>query len=330
MIMAVADPSNPVKKINLVRIAHVYYRHADVEKAKEFMADFGFEETAQSGKKTYFRGYGTEPFVIAIEAAEKSEFCGAAFVVESEEDLVHASKVLPAETKPTEIYELKDAPGGGKCVTFYDPVDGFPFHLVYGQTPVEPRDPKFPVLRINYPNEKNRPQNTFQRFEKRPAPVHKLGHFGMCVTNFAKCYEFYTTYFNFFPSELVHDDEGVNVTAFFRLNRGDELVDHHCFFFFEGPKAPHVHHSSFETHDFDAQVLGHDWLRHKGWTNCWGVGRHIMGSQIFDYWFDPAEFILEHYVDGDLLDMNEPTHHNKASLDNVHVWGPDLPLSFLD
>lgn len=46
-----------------------------------------------------------------------------------------------------------------------------------------------------------------------------------------------------------------------------------------------------------------------------------MGSQIFDYWFDPSGFILEHYVDGDLLDMNEPTHNTKAAPDNLHVWG---------
>jgi hypothetical protein len=71
--------------------------------------------------------------------------------------------------------------------------------------------------------------------------------------------------------------------TFCRLDRGEELVDHHCFFFFGGPKF-HVHHSSFETHDFDTQVLGHDWLRHKGYELSWGVGRHIMGSQIFDYW----------------------------------------------
>lgn len=49
---------------------------------------------------------------------------------------------------------------------------------------------------------KERPKNTFRRFEKRPAPVHKLGHFGMCVTNYAKCYEFYSTFFNFYPSEV--------------------------------------------------------------------------------------------------------------------------------
>ena len=120
--------------------------------------------------------------------------------------------------------------------------------------------------------------------------------------------------------KLVHNDDNVNVTTFFRLDRGDEFVDHHCFFFFEGPKY-HVHHSSFETHDFDAQVLGHDWLRQNGYENCWGVGRHVMGSQIFDYWFDPARFILEHYVDGDLLDQSEPTHHTKAGPDSLHVWG---------
>ena len=83
--------------------------------------------------------------------------------------------------------------------------------------------------------------------------------------------------------KLAYDANNTDITVFYRLGRGKELVDHHCFFFFEGPKF-HVHHSSFETHDFDAQVLGHDWLRHKGYTNCWGVGRHIMGSQIFDYW----------------------------------------------
>lgn len=140
----------PAKKIQLVRIAHVYYKHADIDKAKEFMDDFGFYAAKQVGERLYYRGYGTEPFVICIEKAEKNEFGGAAFVVESEEDLHNAAKILPAETKPTEVYELKDAPGGGKCVTFYDPVDGFPFHLVYGQTPVERMDPHFPEVKINF------------------------------------------------------------------------------------------------------------------------------------------------------------------------------------
>lgn len=142
--------ADPIRKINLVRIAHVYYKYQDVDKARTFAEDFGFSETARNGARTYYRGYGTEPFVLCVEAASESVFGGAAFVVESEEDLHYASKNLPKETKPSDVYELTDAPGGGKCVTFYDPADGFPFHLVHGQTPVELRDPNFTAQKVNY------------------------------------------------------------------------------------------------------------------------------------------------------------------------------------
>ena len=54
-----------------------------------------------------------------------------------------------------------------------------------------------------------------------------------------------------------------------------------------------VHHSSFEVHDIDAQGVGHQWLEEHGWTNCWGIGRHILGSQIFDYWFAILHFDLD-------------------------------------
>lgn len=120
--------------------------------------------------------------------------------------------------------------------------------------------------------------------------------------------------------KLLHDGTGRSVTSFMHLDLGEEYVDHHCFFIFEGPKS-HVHHSSFEVHDFDVQIIGHDWLREKNWENCWGIGRHVMGSQIFDYWFDPSRFILEHYVDGDLVNNTIPTHYGLASKDDLHVWG---------
>ena len=148
--MTTGAPSSPIRKIPLVRIAHVWYKHENIDAAKQFAVDFGFTETAQMGKTTFFRGYGTEPFVLALEASDRNEFGGAAFVVESEDDLVHASRTLPKECRATEVHEMKDVPGGGKRVTFYDPVDGFPFHLVHGQTLVEMEDPGFPVLKFNY------------------------------------------------------------------------------------------------------------------------------------------------------------------------------------
>ena len=38
----------------------------------------------------------------------------------------------------------------------------------------------------------------------------------------------------------------------------------------------------------------------------WGIGRHLLGSQLYDYWRDPAGFILEHWTDGDLMTAVQP------------------------
>jgi hypothetical protein len=217
-----------IRKIRLVRIAHVNYTHADFDTAHQFILDFGFTVAETRGDTTYYRGYGTEPFVYSATKGAQNVFDGAGFVVESMEDLEVAAKTLP---NATAIHEL-DAPGGGKRVTFYDPVDGFPFHLVYGQTPVEV-SAHLPELDYNFPNAKHRPVNRTQRFKKGPAPVHKLGHFGCCVTDFAKTFDFYTTRFNLKPSDIITHG-GKDITTFLHLDRGREQVDHHTFFFFEG------------------------------------------------------------------------------------------------
>lgn len=75
---------------------------------------------------------------------------------------------------------------------------------------------------------------------------------------------------------------------FAHVDRESDFVDHHSIFLVTGPpetEKPHVHHSSFEIHDLDTQTIGHDWLLKKGYKPAWGVGRHILGSQIFDYWW---------------------------------------------
>ena len=135
------------------------------------------------------------------------------------------------------------------------------------------------------------------------------------------------------------------MATFIHLDRGKEKVDHHCFFFYEGSR-PHVHHSSYEVYDFDTQALGHDWLKQKGYQSCWGVGRHVLGSQIFDYWqvvslpysvqslmslfrFDPANFIMEHYVDGDTVNSDTPVAKSKLGEEGLFVWGPEVPSNFL-
>lgn len=125
--------SSHTRRINLVRIAHVYYTHSDISNARQFLLDFGFKKRDQVGNKTFYHGTGTEPFLYCATNGNENIFGGAAYVVESIEDLHYAAQTLPDATP---VHEMKDTPGGGFRVTFLDPVDKFPFHLVYGQTSV--------------------------------------------------------------------------------------------------------------------------------------------------------------------------------------------------
>lgn len=144
--------------------------------------------------------------------------------------------------------------------------------------------------------------------------------------------EFYTRTFNLVPSDFLYvetDGEKRNVALFAHIDRGQNPVDHHTFFMSKNPTS-HVHHCSFEVHDFDTQKLGHQWLATKSYESVWGVGRHILGSQIFDYWWDPNKNMIEHYADGDLLNEETPIGYGPASNEALAVWGPDVPPGFLE
>ena len=89
--------------------------------------------------------------------------------------------------------------------------------------------------------------------------------------------------------------------AFMRCDRGDTPTDHHTLFLFQNPKGPGFNHAAFEVRDLDDLMAGHDHLKSANRTPAWGVGRHVLGSQVFDYWADPWGHVLEHWTDGDLL-----------------------------
>jgi hypothetical protein len=74
--------------------------------------------------------------------------------------------------------------------------------------------------------------------------------------------------------------------------------------------------------------MGQRVLREKGWTHAWGIGRHILGSQIFDYWQDPWGDKHEHYCDGDLFTADAPAGVHAVSREAMAQWGPTMPRSF--
>lgn len=174
-------------------------------------------------------------------------------------------------------------------------------------------------------------QGVFNRMGSGPAKIHKLGHFGYMTNNYTKTCEWYTGRFNLKATDIVHrpGEPSNELMSFFHLDLGSEYSDHHCLLVANGSgdgKPTKVHHSSFEVEDLDTQMMGHQWLQEKGYKPKWGVGRHIMGSQIFDYWWDPTGFVIEHYADGDVVNEETPTIRSAGT--PAAIWGPPLPVTW--
>lgn len=127
--MRIPHVENNPSKVQLSRISHVYFEHADLEKFSEFAYDFGFVEAERRGDVIYFRGYGRDPYCyVAKKSADgKPKFGGGAFVAASEEEFNKAAKI-PGASPPKPL----EGPGGGQVITFARPNGTF-MHVIYGQ-----------------------------------------------------------------------------------------------------------------------------------------------------------------------------------------------------
>ncbi|KAJ5606573.1 Glyoxalase/Bleomycin resistance protein/Dihydroxybiphenyl dioxygenase [Penicillium lagena] len=317
---------NPKTRINLEKLSHMRYQHPNLDEISQFMLDFGMQIVKQTENEIWYRGYGSDHYVYYARKGPK-QFLGGVFEAQTQEDFDRATDLPTAGL----VQDLSDAPGGGSLVTITDP-EGFPCNIIFGQKPTDTQVSHQEKIVLNYAGEKSR-RREFNRFEHGPAAVHKLGHFGLCTQKFNAQLEFYTSTFNIVPTDLLYiekDGEKMVVTMFAHLDLGEKHVDHHSFFLSANPGCAHVHHCSFEVHDFDTQQLGHQWLAKKGYKSVWGVGRHVLGSQIFDYWWDTTGNIVEHYADGDLVNNETPIGYVQAGSESLAVWGPEVPASFLE
>jgi hypothetical protein len=157
-----------------------------------------------------------------------------------------------------------------------------------------------------------------------PSPIFKLGHIVLQRPDFRRATQWYMRHFGLLPSDIQYLPSGHPGLGFFRLDRGKEPADHHSLAVLGGP-GTNLLHVSFETLDLDSVGQGNQYLQERGWTHFWGIGRHMLGSQIFDYWKDPVGDEWEHYADGDLMDASYPTGYSALTRGSLWAWGDDLP-----
>ena len=302
-------------------LAYLVFDRPDLARARTFLEDFGLQVLPASSQEILFaRGTGTSPFCYVARRAGKARFVGLGLRVGSLQDLQRLALLAGASG-----IEALTWPGGGQRVRLTDPA-GFEVHAVYGQEPVPALPHRKPLL-LNETGSQRRINET-QRLPAAPPEVIRLGHVALAVADYQATLAWYAQHFGFIPSDVQVLPDGSPAVTFMRLDLGTTPADHHTLALAQG-FAPEYNHSAYELVDADAIGMGQRVLREGGWHHAWGIGRHILGSQIFDYWQDPWGDKHEHYCDGDLFTAELPMGVHEASKHAMAQWGPTMPASFV-
>ncbi len=301
------------------RMMHVVYERTNVAAMTRFLRDFGLISVATTGDEvSYFRGHGTPAYVVAIVPSNQDRFIGFGVSVAEASDLEELSKVSGVGI------DAAEGPGGGRRVRLVDP-DGFRLDVIHGAASVAPLPTRDALIPVNTPSRQAR-INTGVRTPVEPSPIFRLGHVVLQRPNVEQSATWYMHHIGLIASDIQTLPDGSPGLGFFRFDRGDQPTDHHSIAILGGPKAGVVH-VALETFDIETVGQGHQHLRGRGWTPYWGIGRHYLGSQVFDYWKDPVGDEWEHYADGDVFDASQPTGYHVLTRGTLWAWGADLPES---
>ena len=311
---------NPVIKV--VDLAWLEFEKPDLTRAEAFARAFGFQTALRTPTELHLRGTDADAPCVLLRHGPATRFTGLALQAADEVDVLRLAEHtgVAARALPEAI--------GGLAVDLADP-GGTPVRVVAGMHAL-------PELPVQQPLAHNTGRtvsriNVTQRPPRIPARVQRLGHVVLQSTTYRRTLNWYLDLFGMIVSDFLYfpgqRDRGPTM-SFIRCDRGATPADHHTLALALGPANRYVH-SAYQVTDLDALAAGGEYLRERGYFRSWGIGRHIQGSQIFDYWRDPDGFLVEHFADGDMFDNTLEPGWAPFTATGLSQWGPPVSRDFL-
>jgi catechol 2,3-dioxygenase-like lactoylglutathione lyase family enzyme len=288
-----ARAKNPVIKVE--DLAWLEFEKPDLDAAERFAHDFGFATAYRTGTELHLRGMLPGPQCVIIRKGTASRFVAPAFRAADRADLKRLAGANDS------IVRERHGAGGGAVVDLTGP-SGTPVRVV-ADVELLPDLPR----------------------------VERLGHLVLETPSFNRALDWYLENLGLIVSDFLYfpgqRDRGPTM-AFIRCDRGSIPADHHTLAMHLGPAQRYVH-SAYQVADLDAVAAGGEFLAERGYERAWGIGRHIQGSQIFDYWRDRDSVMVEHFADGDMFDSSVEAGWAEMSASGLAQWGPPVTRDFL-
>ncbi|MGO9192398.1 MAG: VOC family protein, partial [Streptosporangiaceae bacterium] len=307
---------NPLVKV--AGLAWLEFEKPDLDRAERFGTDFGFTVADRTPDTVLLRGRQASAGCLVVRRGPQARFVGPAFAAAARDDLDRLARGTGGTVT---------AHWGGHGVLLRDP-SGYPVRVVHGVPELAPLPERAP-LPMNFGSEPER-ANATQRPARRPAEIQRLGHVALGTTRFRAALDWYLDTLGLIVSDFLYLDgqrDRGPAMAFIRCDLGSVPADHHTLAMALMPHTGYLH-SAYEVTDLDEVAASGEYLREQGYRHAWGLGRHIQGSQIFDYWRDPDRAMFEHYTDGDVFDAAMEPGWSPLSVSGLAQWGPRATAEF--
>jgi hypothetical protein len=303
-----------------VSLAFLRWEKRSLAATARFWSDFGFAIVSASTERVVARGTAASPCIAVASRGTADRFVGPAFLMSDDTDLAAYERAFGGTW-----LAAAQLPAGGRGIEVLDP-SGRPVWLLQGQAEALPLPNRAPVNQLTNTAMHTPRVNATVRTPIEPARVLKLGHLVLQTVDFAGMAQWYMRVLGLVPTDVQYLADGSPTLAFMRLDLRDTPADHHTLVLV-GAIDEKYEHSAYEVVDLDALGQGQQVLRAQGWRHLWGIGRHVLGSQLFDYWKDPDGFEYEHYTDGDVFTADAETGYTPLDFGSIWAWGPDAPPS---
>lgn len=298
--------------IKVTDMAYARVTVPDLKVAETFLTDFGLSISARTPNAIYARGTDSPHHLYVAELGDP-RLIGFAYYAADRSDLDRVAKLAGASA----VEDINE-PGGGKRVRLKEP-NGYQIEVVHGIEELEPIAISPRPLNSGW-NPLAR-SGALMRVPAGPSRVKRIGHGVLGTPRVKETVQWFRDTLGFLATDEVYAGEESHVIGSFnRVDRGDEYVDHHTFFALEFPTAG-LQHVSFEVHDVDDVFTGHEYLHKHKYEHMWGIGRHLLGSQVYDYWADPWGRVHEHWADSDRVNVGHPASLVPVEVGFTSQWG---------